>query len=74
MEESVNVGSMSPFSPNYSYKDGAKATITCLENYIISWAKSIDDVVGDVECDAGSFVPDPVDSFAGAVGCVGKCI
>ncbi|XP_063687090.1 fibropellin-1-like isoform X2 [Bolinopsis microptera] len=69
----VNVVEMSPFSRDYTYSDGTKATITCSENYIISWATSMNDNEGNVECDAGSFVPDPVDGFAGTVGCV-ACI
>ncbi|XP_063683994.1 neurogenic locus notch homolog protein 1-like [Bolinopsis microptera] len=66
--ERINVRSISPYA--FSYTDGDKARIYCNMNYFISWGTSINDVEGNIECDAGNFVPDPAVGGIGTASCV----
>lgn len=55
-----------------SYPYQTKAKITCVTNYIVSWAAADTDNSGDIVCGVDDmFVPDGKPD-AGEAGCVGK--
>ena len=74
----IKVESFSNYEDTYSVDE--ITTITCRENYVVPWATTVDNKVGDIKCvDDGSgnlsWSPDPVlDTFNGTIdGCVGWC-
>ena len=58
-----------------TYAPGDQATLTCLTNYIVSWAASAAENSAKIKCGAAdAWAPEPsVDGFSDAVECVGEC-
>ncbi|XP_063687207.1 protein jagged-2-like [Bolinopsis microptera] len=68
--DAENVASMVPFEID-QYEEDTEVLMTCRNNFIISWAASVEDISANVRCNSGNFSPEPqVDSFGGTVGCV----
>ncbi|XP_063679982.1 arylsulfatase B-like [Bolinopsis microptera] len=64
-----NVSSMVPDLVSYATED--RVTLTCVNNYIISWAASESDNSATIKCGGTGWVSEPLlENFSGAVGCV----
>ena len=63
---------MDPIQETYALDE--QATLTCLTNYIVSWAASAAENSAMIKCGAtDAWAPEPlVDSFTDAVECVGE--
>ena len=68
-----NVDNMNPVQETYALDE--QATLTCLTNYIVSWALSAAENSAAIKCGAAdTWAPEPlVVGFSDAVECVGEC-
>ena len=64
---------MAPFLATYNLDD--QVMVTCLMNYIVSWAASAAENNAVIKCGpADLWAPEPlIDGFSDAVECVGEC-
>ena len=70
--DAENVASMVPYEIS-EYEEDTEVFMECSDNFIISWAESVEDISANITCNSGNFSPDPqVDGFSGTVACVGE--
>ena len=64
---------MDPDQVTYSLDE--QSTLSCLTNYVVSWAVSAAENSAMIKCGAAdTWAPEPsVDGFSDAVECVGEC-